>query len=245
LGPHYRGKKFENNVQNFVTEIGSQAAITKVPDNGFDITVTFDRINVVMQLKYHYISSGKKVSIKVNDVRAFVGAFETQYRNSDFYGIFLTNSGVTFTHFTVTFDNSLVSMEAMGIENMILEFNNIKVQYQNMGNHVINFNNRKNSRVVRNSSKSESIPRYIIALFSVDCSINKGIEILKTYFVPDIDQLELFYSSKKTDEQNIFIYYLNEYEISCLRRNVLDLNIVTKDQFFPKNKSNALSKKKL
>ncbi|CAG8842424.1 29672_t:CDS:2, partial [Gigaspora margarita] len=163
LGSHYHGKKFENNVRNFVTEIGGQAAITKVLDNGFDITVTFDRINVVMQLKYHYISSGKKVSIKVDDVCVFVGAFETQYRNSDFYGIFLTNSSVTFSnecqnfknsykkihlytvdnlfnllcelnqaHSTVTFDNSLVSMEAMGIETVILEFNNIKVQYQNV-----------------------------------------------------------------------------------------------------------------
>ncbi|CAG8833429.1 28237_t:CDS:2, partial [Gigaspora margarita] len=226
LGPHYRGKKFENNVRNFVTEIRGQVAITKVSDNGFDITVMFDRINVVMQLKYYYISSGKKVSIKVDDVHAFVGAFETRYRNSDFYGIFLTNR-LNQAHSMVTFDNLLVSIEAMSIENVILEFNNIKVQYQNVGNHVINFNNRKDSRVVRNSSKSESILKYIIALFSVDCFISendgifykinnkfisftkdnsklslkdKGIEILKTYFVPDIDQLELFYSSKKTDE---------------------------------------------
>ncbi|CAG8856758.1 2089_t:CDS:2, partial [Gigaspora margarita] len=108
-----------------------QAAITKVPDNGFDITVTFDRINVVMQLKYHYISSGKKVSIKVDDIRAFVDACKTRYRNSDFYGIFLTNR-LNQAHSTVTFDNLLVSIEAMGIENVILEFNNIKVQYQNV-----------------------------------------------------------------------------------------------------------------
>ncbi|CAG8700258.1 26091_t:CDS:2, partial [Gigaspora margarita] len=212
----------------------------------------------------------KKVSIKV-DVRAFVGAFETRYRNSDFYGIF-SLIALNQAHSTVTFDNSLVFIEAMGIETIILEFNNIKVQCQNVGNHVINFNNRKDSRVVCNSSKSESIPRYIIALFSVNCSIsendrifykinnkfisftkdnsklslkNKGIEILKPYFVPKIDQLELFYSLKKTDEQNILIYYLNEYEILCLQRNVLDLNIVTKDQFFTENKSNASSKKKL
>ncbi|CAG8780932.1 41843_t:CDS:2, partial [Gigaspora margarita] len=131
-------KAKKSHAEHLVEE--KEAAITKVSDNGFDITVTFDRINVVMQLKYHYISSSKKVSIKVDDVRAFVGTFEND--------IGILNQA----HSTVIFDNSLVSMEAMGIENVILEFNNIKVQYQNVGNHVINFNNRKDSRVVRNSS---------------------------------------------------------------------------------------------
>ncbi|CAG8849463.1 30317_t:CDS:1, partial [Gigaspora margarita] len=56
-------------------------AITKVPDNSFDITMTFGKINVAIQLKYYYISSSKKVSIKIDDVYAFVGAFETWYKN--------------------------------------------------------------------------------------------------------------------------------------------------------------------
>ncbi|CAG8725065.1 12162_t:CDS:1 [Dentiscutata heterogama] len=139
MSPRDRGKKFENNVRNFLVHIGCTTSITKVPDNGFDITTTFDKINVVFQLKYHYISEKKVVSINVSQIREFVGAFETRYKNSDFYGIFLTNSGIQYSSECQIFKNSHPRIFLCTIDNLFQCLYNINRKHITNDTNTFNF----------------------------------------------------------------------------------------------------------
>ncbi|CAG8741583.1 4587_t:CDS:2, partial [Cetraspora pellucida] len=88
-----RGHEFEKMTCNFLKYIGSDATIRKVPDGGIDIHGKFGNVYYVMQLKYHYDT--KKYSVNVEDVRSFYGSYSHYYGETQYIGIFLTNSKYT------------------------------------------------------------------------------------------------------------------------------------------------------